>query len=418
MNSNHRSPLLQVSLSVRSKDASSRDPAERLVTQPDHLAACVEELNEAKSFGLDTEFIGEASYHPRLCLIQVATADALFLIDPFTVGPLDAFWSAVVDPANLVIVHAGREEVRLCHLACGKSPSNLIDLQLAAGLAGLHYPLGHGPLVKEVLGITLSKGETLTEWAARPLTKSQIHYAFDDVRYLLSVWNRLSSRLEKLGRTEWVKEDVARLVAGSKPHTTADFGASEKWRKLRGVGGLDRRRLAIVRELFYWREETASKSNRPPRTIVRDDLLLEIARRGPVSEHDLSVIRGLAKRHLAAIVETVERGQSVPLQECPLPAERDQDPPQFALVVGTLMAVLGDLCARKQLAPSLVASTQDVKLLVRAEAQGAELPDDSMLTIGWRKKHILPELLAVLQGRRTVRIADLRSDAPLAYDDK
>ena len=250
---------------MRSKATSSRDPAEQLVTQPDQLAACVEKLNQAQCFGLDTEFIGEASYHPQLCLIQVATPESLFLIDPFAVGALDAFWSAVVDPANEVIVHAGREEVRMCYLACGRAPANLVDLQLAAGLARLHYPLGHGPLVKEVLGITLSKGETLTEWAARPLTKSQIHYAFDDVRYLLAVWGKLSAHLDKLGRREWLKEDVARMVLGAKPHAPDDSSASEKWRKLRGVGGLDRRRLAIVRELFHRREETAAKSNRPAR---------------------------------------------------------------------------------------------------------------------------------------------------------
>ena len=132
----------------------------------------------------------------------------------------------------------------------------------------------------------------------------------------------------------------------------------------------------------------------------------------------MSVIRGLAKRHISAIIETVERGQAVPLQECPLPAERDQDPPQVAMAVAILMAVLSDFCAREGLASSLVASTLDVKLLVRAHAQGADLPDDSLLTSGWRKQHVLPELLAVLQGRRSVRIANLKSDAPLAFGDK
>jgi len=402
---------------VKPKGTPSPELAERLLIQPQELAACVEHLAQCRRFGLDTEFVGEKSYHPHLCLVQVATEDALYLIDPLTVGPLDAFWKVVVDPASEVIVHAGREEVRLCFRACGKMPANVVDLQIAAGLAGLTYPLGHGPLVKEVLGIALSKGETLTEWGKRPLTKSQIRYAFDDVRYLLSIWKVLSARLDELGRREWAKEEFARFMAGAQPQAPDDSTASEKWRKLRGVGGLDRRRLAIVRELFTWREAAAAKHNRPPRTIIRDDLLLEIARRGPTKERDLHVVRGLPRRDLEAVVQAVQRGRDVPLEDCPPMAERDQDPPQVAMVTAILMAVLGDVCAKQQLAPNLVAATLDVKLLVRARLQGGELPADSLLTHGWRRQHILPELLAVLEGRRGLRVVDIGAEGPLAYDE-
>src|SRR5271166_4834913 len=186
---------------------------EQLVTQPEELAACCEHLAASRCFGLDTEFVGEDTYHPRLCLVQVATAQRLFLIDPLSVGPLDAFWKLVVDPANLVVVHAGREEVRLCHLWSGQTPGNLFDLQIAAGLVGMVYPLGHGGLVYQVLGVQIAKGETLTEWRTRPLTRAQIRYAFDDVRYLLHVWQRLAARLEELGRTDWAREEFARLTA-------------------------------------------------------------------------------------------------------------------------------------------------------------------------------------------------------------
>ena len=110
-----------------------------------------------------------------------------------------------MDPSRVVVVHAGREEVRLCRLGAGKTPGNLFDLQIAAGLVGMTYPLGHGPLVGQVLGVHLSKGETRTEWRDRPLTPEQIRYAFDDVRYLLQTWEKLSSRLEKMCRTEWAR---------------------------------------------------------------------------------------------------------------------------------------------------------------------------------------------------------------------
>jgi ribonuclease D len=403
---------------VKPKGILSSEVDERIVAEPAELAACVEQLVQCRRFGVDTEFVGEKSYHPHLCLIQVATEDALYLIDPQTAGPLDAFWQAVVDPRHEVIVHAGREEVRMCYLACGRLPAAVIDLQLAAGLAGLSYPLGHGSLVKEVLGISLSKAETLTEWGNRPLTPSQIQYAFDDVRYLLPIWKKLSARLDKLGRQDWVKEECTRLIVGAKPHAPNDANAPEKWRKLRGAGSLDRRRLAIVRELYAWREEAAAKNNRPSRTILRDDLLIEIARRGPTKERDLHVVRGLHRRDLDAVVQAVQRGREVPLEECPAVAERDQDPPQVAMVTSILLAVLGDLCTKQQLAANLVATTQDVKSLVRARLQGNGTPEDSLLALGWRRHHILPDLLAVLEGRRGLRVANLKAEGPLEYDEQ
>src|SRR5438067_184868 len=122
-----------------------RQLGEEIVSQPDELAACCEYLAGCPQLGFDTEFVGEDSYHPRLCLVQVATEEKLFLIDPLSAGPLDAFWKLIVDPARLVIVHAGREEVRLCRLWAGQPPGNLFDLQIAAGLIGLPYPIGHGP---------------------------------------------------------------------------------------------------------------------------------------------------------------------------------------------------------------------------------------------------------------------------------
>src|SRR5579883_1650865 len=203
------------------------DLPEQIVAEPEELAGCCAYLATCREIGFDTEFVGEDTYHPRLCLVQVATPERLFLIDPLTTGPLDAFWQLLLDPARLVVVHAGREEVRLCRLWTGQTPGNLFDLQIAAGLVGMTYPLGHGNLVSQVLGVQLAKGETLTEWRDRPLTKGQIRYAFDDVRYLLPAWQKLAGRLVKLGRAEWAREEFARLAVQS----TTEDPAQEKWRR-------------------------------------------------------------------------------------------------------------------------------------------------------------------------------------------
>jgi ribonuclease D len=338
----------------------------------------------------------------------------LFLIDPLATGPLDDFWKLLHDPARVVVVHAGREEVRLCRLWSGQPPANLFDLQLAAGLVGLTYPMGHGGLVHELLGVRLSKGETLTEWRRRPLTPEQLRYAFDDVRYILALYEKLSGRLAKLGRLEWAAEEFARLARAVNPDEPA---AEERWRKLKGAGSLDRRKLAVVRALYAWREERAAERNRPARTVVRDDLVVEIARRNPTRPRDLQVVRGLAHRDLDAIVEVVQAARKLSLEECPRLPDRIEDIPQMNLVASVLIAVLGDLCTRARLASNLVASNSDVRALVRARLVGDPIPADMPLAQGWRSQHVLPDLLAVLEGRRLVRVADLKAEAPLAYQD-
>jgi ribonuclease D len=387
---------------------------EEIVTTPQQLADCCAFLAGCPVVGFDTEFVGEETYHPRLCLVQVATPTRLLLIDPLSSGPLDAFWKLIVDPARTVVVHAGREEVRLCRLWSGQPPGNLFDLQLAAGLCGLVYPLGHGPLVSQVLGARLAKGETLTEWRRRPLTPEQVRYAFDDVRFLLAAWEKLAARLTRFDRMEWAREEFARLALLTDPE---DPATEERWRKLKGIGSLDRRRLAVVRALFEWRELCAEERNRPARSIVRDDLLVEIARRNPSRPRDLQVVRGLHHRDLDAIVAVVQEARQVPLEQCPEAVGRIEDPPQLNLVANILISVLGDLCIRRKLAANLVASNTDLRTLVRARMAKEPMPDGFLLMRGWRAQHVLPDLLAVLEGRRAVRIDDLTKDAPLDYAD-
>jgi ribonuclease D len=307
-----------------------------------------------------------------------------------------------------VVVHAGREEIRLCHLGGGQPPGNIFDLQLAAGLVGLTYPIGHGPLIQQLLGIRVAKGETLTDWRRRPLSPQQIAYAFDDVRHLLPLAGKLTTRLDRLGRAAWMREETDELIR----RAVLENPAAEKWRKLRGIGSLDRKRLAIARALYVWREEQAARHNRPIRVILRDDLIAEIARRNPTKERDLSLVRGLGHRDLESILRVVQEARALPPDQWPEAVERDFDPPQVALVGGLLQAVLGDLCARRELAASLVTTASELRGLVRTRMQKAD-PAEGPLTKGWRAAEVLPELLAVLDGRRAVGVRDLNAEAPL-----
>jgi ribonuclease D len=396
-------------VNVMSSRPVESDIEEQVVTTPEDLGECCRHIASVPTFGLDTEFVGEDTYHPHLCLVQVATPERLILIDPLTTGPLDEFWALVTDQSHEVIVHAGREEVRLCRLWAGKPPGKLRDLQIAAGMVGFSYPMSHASLVSQVLKIQLAKGETLTEWRDRPLTSAQVRYAFDDVRHLLALWAHLRGELEALGRFAWAEEEFERLATA----TGGEEVPVERWRKLRGLGALDRRRLAIVRDLYEWREEAASRANRPARVICRDDLLVEIARRNPMHERDLGVVRGLSRRHLPAIMHVLGNARRLPLEACPPPAGREQDSAQTLMVANVLNAVLADLCVGRRLAANLVASGADVRSLIRSYPNA--MPEESLLGQGWRREHILPELRAVLAGDVQIRIRDPRSETPFEY---
>lgn len=202
--------------------------------------------------------------------------------------------------------------------------------------------------MQHFLKVRLAKGETLTDWSRRPLTRQQIRYAYDDVRFLLPLYDRLRSKLASLGRLEWAGEELVNLCRRS----LADDAERQPWRKLRGLGSLDRRQLAVVREVFAWRDERAAKINRPARIVLRDDLVVEIARRMPDSEHDIAVMRGVGKHDPAALMAAIERGMAVPQAQLPAVADRENDPPQVAQVSAVLGAVLASYCHHHRLTPA------------------------------------------------------------------
>lgn len=375
------------------------------------LVDAVAHLRAAPAFGFDTEFVGEDTYRPELCLIQVSTPERLMLIDPFTCGPLDEFWALMHDPNRVVVVHAGREEVRMCRFNSGRPPVNLFDVQIAAGLIGMTYPIGYAGAVQEILGVRLTKGDTLTDWRRRPLSASQIRYAYDDVRYLLPIHARLTARLTKLNRLPWAAEEFRAFIG----RATGDEVTVERWRKLKGIGGLHRRELAVVRAVFGWREQIAERQNRPARSVMRDDILLEVARRGAKNADELQHLRGMPRFDTAGILAAVREAAELPTAECPERIVGDIDPPQVGTLASLLSVVLADLCEHRKLAPSLVCSQQDLKDLVRARLPGNRLPEDSPFADGWRADAIRAALEEVLDGRTSVRVADPLSTDPLEY---
>ncbi len=381
---------------------------EQLVTHPAQLAACLTHLAQAPLIGFDTEFVGEDAYRPELCLIQVSTAEGLFVIDPYECGPLDDFWALFLDPKRTIIVHAGREDVRMCYFQTGSAPPNVFDVQIAAGLVGMTYPIGYAGLVHDLLHQRMTKGETLTDWRQRPLTPAQVRYAYDDVRFLLPAHRKLTERLKRHQRLDWAKEEFATAVR----RAVADDVTIERWRKIKGIGALDPRALAVAREVYGWRDRFAERLNRPPRYMMRDDILIEIARRAPTKAEDLHAVRGLPRGQEDAIIEAVRRAKALPIELCPEPEARDNDTSNILLLGNLLNVVLSDFCGRNRLAANLVSSGSDLKAIVRIRVYGEPLPDVPLCR-GWRAKAVLPELLGILSGETAIRVADLKANDPL-----
>jgi ribonuclease D len=276
-------------------------------------------------------------------------------------------------------------------------------------LVGLTYPIGYAALVQDLLGQRMSKGETLTDWRRRPLSPGQVRYAFDDVRYLIPIWRKLLDRLKRLKRTAWADEEFQLLVRKS---IGGDDTALERWRRLKGIGGLDRRGLAIARELYDWRNNFAERINRPARHLLRDDVLVELAKRAPTKMDDLSAYRGVPKAELTPILEAIKRAKGLSPEECPEPETRDNDPPPVVMLGNLLGVILGDWCSRNKLAPSLVASGSDLKAVVRSRLSGAE-PANTPLMRGWRSAAILDVLLSFLDGTTVLRVSKPGSPSPV-----
>ena len=218
------------------------------------------------------------------------------------------------------------------------------------------------------------------------------------------------------GRVDWAREEFDRLLSLATPDAVAP-GENERWRKLRGLGPLDRKRLAIVRELYHWRDRTAAEVNRPARTIVRDDLLIEIARCNPTKGRDLQMIRGLgaplSRRHRRR-----RRGRAVlPAEQWPDATECEQDPPQVGLVANVLNAVLADFCTREYVPRALWRQPRTSRHSSAPTPWERPCRRRACSVRGWRATHVLPVLQAMLEGKRLLCIADLASDAPFAYAD-
>lgn len=363
------------------------------------LESALPALAASPVLALDTEFMRERTYYARLCLVQIATASEVYIIDAIALDRGLALLAGVLEsPESVKVVHAGSQDVEILLRATGVTPSPVFDTQVAATLAGFPTQVGYAQLAKELVGVEIDKADTFTDWAKRPLTEAQLTYAAGDVRDLPHIYELLRDRLSSEGRLEWLAEDFERLAD---PQTYAT-DPREQYLRVKRASTLDRRSLAALREVAAWRENEAQRRDLPKRWVVSDESLVEIARRRPKSAAELTAIRGVnekvVSRSAQAIIQAIEAGEAVPESELPRLPRRDRVPKDAQPIADVLSAVLRVRAKELGIAPALFASRDELERFVSDDREGHPL------TIGWRHALVGAELEAILEGRVTVRV--------------
>jgi ribonuclease D len=286
----------------------------------------------------------------------------------------------------------------------------VLDLQVAAGLLGYGYPLSHTNLCLRILNARVNGGESFSDWRKRPLRPVQLEYAADDVRYLLPMREKLLARAQKLDRTDWVRGECDHLVK-------AVMREDERW-KISGSTRLSRRQLAVLREVWRWRDRQACALNVPAARVLGDSMLIEVARRAPATVEDLFSIRGLDSRLLRKaeqeVVNAVAIARFIPEAELPSNERRD-DPPQVSVLTKLLSVAVSNLAAETDVDTALLATTSDLQEIVRWFLDKENTPTPDVLE-GWRGQIMQETLIGFLEGRRVVRVGNVRRPNPLVFE--
>ena len=380
------------------------------IDSPQKFEVMLRDLSSHNVIGLDTEFISEGRYEPELCLVQLSTPEKIFVVDPIVLPDLKPMWELLASPGREIVTVAARQEIKFCAKGAEKAPACVLDLQLAAGLLGYGYPLSHTNLCLRILNARVNGGESFTDWRKRPLRPVQLEYAADDVRHLLPMREKLLARAEKQERTSWVRGECDHLVK-------MVMREDERWR-ISGSTRLSRRQLAVLREVWRWRDRQARRLNVPVARVLGDSMLIEVARRSPATVEDLFSIRGLDSRLLRKaeqeVVDAVTVARSTPEPDLPGNERRD-DPPQVAVLTKLLSVAVGNLAAETEVDTALLATTSDLQEIVRWFLDQKDTPRPEVME-GWRGEILQESLIGFLEGKKVIRVGNARRPNPLVFE--
>lgn len=369
-------------------------PIEHLTTAAD-VARLADEARVAGRIGLDTEFLWERTYAPVPCLVQVATAHRVAIIDPIAGVDVAPIADLVADPEVEILMHAPAADLILFARRFGVRPTRIFDVQLVAGFVGLGTSLAYDRLTERVLGIRLAHDETFSNWVKRPLSPTQVAYAADDVRHLHAIVAKLAHEVAARGRSAWVAAELARRYDSSVRATDP----RQAYLKLSRRGRLSGRQLALLREVAAWREAEAQAADLPVGWILKDPTLIEIARTSPRDADAIGRVRGAGGLSRAArerLLGAIAAGLAAE------PIEPPRDVPRAlagrVAAASELAAVLlRARCDAADIAAELVATRTDLERYV--ELVLTDAGDEHPLAHGWRAELVGHELRDLIAGR-------------------
>lgn len=343
----------------------------------DELSAFCERAARFDAIAVDTEFLRERTYHPRLCLVQVATPDECAVIDVIAIDNLAPLAILMRDEGTVKVFHACSQDMEVLNYTLGALPAPIFDTQVAAAFLGERMQTSYNGMVHTFCGVTLPKSESLTDWSRRPLTPEQIEYALDDVRYLIKAYRVIMDRLDESGRVDWVLDEIRPLTDRS--HYVVDRRVAFK--RVKRVNSLTRRQLAVARELAAWREAKAEYANIPRKWLMSDEVLVALSKRPPHDASSLRRVRGteqLSDADVATALSAIARGESCPADKYPFIARAHKPAsPELESVIDLMYALIRLVGERSGVATAMIASRDDLVDYV-------DRPQDSPLREGWR----------------------------------
>jgi ribonuclease D len=369
-------------------------PPPQLITTTEALDALCTRLAKESFVTVDTEFMRERTYWPELCVVQLAGDNEVAVVDAEAEGiDLAPLGRLLADTNVMKVFHACRQDIEIFVLKFNEVPRPLFDTQVAAMVAGFGDQVGYDALVSSLTGGAIDKAHRFSDWSARPLSPAQITYAAADVTHLRDVYRKLSARLEKDGRLEWVAEEAALLADPA----TYRADPETMWERLR-PRTTNRRFLSVLRAIAAWREREAQRVNIPRQRLLKDEALLELAATAPETPDALARARGITRGFAegktgASLIAAVTAAKALTDDQLPeVPRAKEGSRPSPALV-SLLKVLLAAKCEQHHVAPKLLASSEDIDRLA-----GEDAPDLPLLH-GWRREVFGEDALALKSGR-------------------
>jgi len=373
----------------------------RIVETNEALSAFVTELGQAPYLALDTEFLRDQTYYPKLCLIQVAAPGIEGIIDPLAPGmDLAPFYDLIRRPEIVKVMHASRQDIEIFYLQGGVLPDPLFDTQIAAMVAGFGDAASYETLARKIAHVEIDKSARFTDWSHRPLSKRQLEYAMADVTHLRVIYEWLQARLEKTGRSAWVAEEVAAL----QDPALYKLDPEQAWKRLK-PRTTNKRFLAVLAALAAWREREAQSRDIPRGRVLKDEALTEIAAHPPETPEALDRIRAVPKgfansRMGKGLLEAIHQGLSAPPPEGAVAENRQQRrrrEPSPA-VVDLLKTLLRLRAEAAHVAPRLIANADEIERLAAHE------DDDLPALHGWRHEVFGKDAIALRKGELAIAV--------------